>query len=137
MKDLPKKKEEEICHICFAEVPDSVLMPCCHGGICYKCGIDLWKTSDECHLCRGVRTKLFNFYRLLSKFCRLIFKKILVMDILRLLLVLSSLMGIKRTYWKIASMKLLNNNFQIFMVEFIFNQVETSFMKFNIEKVVN
>lgn len=56
-KDKKKEKaeEEEICHICFAEIPDSVLMPCCHGGICYKCAIDLWKTSDECHLCRGVK----------------------------------------------------------------------------------
>lgn len=46
--------EENLCGVCFANEPDSVYMPCGHGGICYDCAIDIWKSSDECYLCRKV-----------------------------------------------------------------------------------
>ena len=27
-------------------------MECGHGGTCYNCALDLWKTTGECYLCR-------------------------------------------------------------------------------------
>jgi hypothetical protein len=46
--------EEPLCEVCFANPPDSVYMPCGHGGMCYDCAIDIWKSSDDCYLCREV-----------------------------------------------------------------------------------
>ena len=45
-----------LCGVCYASPPDSVYMECGHGGICYECAIDIWKSSEECYLCRKVRT---------------------------------------------------------------------------------
>ena len=52
--------EENLCGVCFAQPADSVYMPCGHGGICYDCAIDIWKTSDECYLCRKVMIYLMS-----------------------------------------------------------------------------
>ncbi len=41
-----------LCGVCFATEPDSVFMKCGHGGICYECAIDIWKSTGECYLCR-------------------------------------------------------------------------------------
>lgn len=41
-----------LCGVCFANEPDSVFMRCGHGGICYDCAIDIWKSTGECYLCR-------------------------------------------------------------------------------------
>ena len=27
-------------------------MDCGHGGVCYECAMEIWKASNECHLCR-------------------------------------------------------------------------------------
>ncbi len=35
--------EEELCVICFDNVPNILIDPCCHGGICKKCIIDYLK----------------------------------------------------------------------------------------------
>jgi len=43
-----------LCSVCFASPPDSVYMECGHGGICYQCALDIWRTSEECYLCRKV-----------------------------------------------------------------------------------
>lgn len=43
-----------LCSVCFANEPDSVYMKCGHGGICYECAIDVWKSTSECYLCREV-----------------------------------------------------------------------------------
>jgi hypothetical protein len=50
-----EEEEEVICGVCYCNKPDSVYMPCGHGGICYDCAIDIWKSSDECYLCRKVK----------------------------------------------------------------------------------
>lgn len=42
------------CIICFENIPDAVFMECGHGGICYECSLELWKTTGECYLCRNV-----------------------------------------------------------------------------------
>jgi Zinc finger, C3HC4 type (RING finger) len=41
-----------LCSVCFASEPDSVYMKCGHGGVCYECAIDIWKSTSECYLCR-------------------------------------------------------------------------------------
>lgn len=50
----PKLNETgvNLCSVCYANEPDSVFMRCGHGGICYDCAIDIWKTTGECYLCR-------------------------------------------------------------------------------------
>lgn len=40
------------CMICFDEDSDAIFMDCGHGGVCYDCALEIWKTSNECHLCR-------------------------------------------------------------------------------------
>lgn len=58
--DLPRPQLEakvnesiaNLCGVCFANEPDSVFMRCGHGGICYDCSIDIWKSTGECYLCR-------------------------------------------------------------------------------------
>ncbi|KAL4478633.1 hypothetical protein ABPG74_006868 [Tetrahymena malaccensis] len=40
------------CVICFDNAPDSVYMPCGHGGVCYECSVDIMKNTGECYLCR-------------------------------------------------------------------------------------
>ncbi|EAS00127.2 zinc finger, C3HC4 type (RING finger) protein (macronuclear) [Tetrahymena thermophila SB210] len=40
------------CVICFENEPDTVYLPCGHGGICYECGMDVMKKTGECYLCR-------------------------------------------------------------------------------------
>jgi hypothetical protein len=43
-----------LCCICFDNPPDAVFMDCGHGGVCYDCSLDIWKTTEECYLCRAV-----------------------------------------------------------------------------------
>ncbi|CAD8122136.1 unnamed protein product [Paramecium sonneborni] len=40
------------CIICCDNPPNAVLMICGHGGICYKCGLEMAQKSKECFLCR-------------------------------------------------------------------------------------
>ena len=47
-----EKEEPDVCLICFDRFPDSVFLDCCHGGTCYDCALDVWKTTEECYLCR-------------------------------------------------------------------------------------
>ena len=50
------------CLICFSNPPDSVIMDCGHGGICYDCAVEIWKKSNECYLCRNVLLNLLLFF---------------------------------------------------------------------------
>lgn len=34
-------------------------MECGHGGICYDCSLEVWKTTGECYLCRDVNNIIF------------------------------------------------------------------------------
>lgn len=47
-------KSNSNCLVCFEKPPDTVFMNCGHGGICYECALDLWRSSSECFLCRKV-----------------------------------------------------------------------------------
>lgn len=40
------------CLICCSEEANAVIMDCGHGGICYSCSIEMWKTQKTCHICR-------------------------------------------------------------------------------------
>jgi hypothetical protein len=40
------------CLICYAKASDAIFLDCGHGGLCYDCALDIWKTSNECFLCR-------------------------------------------------------------------------------------
>ncbi len=42
------------CLICFDKGTDAVFMECGHGGVCYECSLEIWKTTAECFLCRKV-----------------------------------------------------------------------------------
>lgn len=40
------------CVICYDNPPDTVIMPCGHGGICYECSLNIWEADNGCYLCR-------------------------------------------------------------------------------------
>lgn len=40
------------CCICYDNPPDTVIMPCGHGGICYECSLSIWEADKGCYLCR-------------------------------------------------------------------------------------
>ncbi|KAM3145059.1 hypothetical protein pb186bvf_002734 [Paramecium bursaria] len=59
----PKKNVSEVqqkqqsmsnrsCIVCFDGTPNAVFMKCGHGGICYKCAMDIFVKTKECYLCR-------------------------------------------------------------------------------------
>ncbi|OMJ86904.1 hypothetical protein SteCoe_11453 [Stentor coeruleus] len=43
---------QKICDMCCENTSDAVIMDCGHGGICYDCSLELWKTVGMCHMCR-------------------------------------------------------------------------------------
>ena len=45
-------KSVNLCLVCYDSPPDAVFMDCGHGGICYKCSLELSKATGECFLCR-------------------------------------------------------------------------------------
>ena len=49
-----KQDKSQICIICYDKISNSVLLPCCHGGLCYECAIQLSKQKAVCHFCRKV-----------------------------------------------------------------------------------
>lgn len=51
-KDKANESVANLCGVCFSMEPDSVFMKCGHGGICYECAVDIWKSTGECYLCR-------------------------------------------------------------------------------------
>ena len=40
------------CLVCYDSPRNAVIMPCGHGGVCYQCAVQMWKSSGMCHLCR-------------------------------------------------------------------------------------
>ncbi|KAL4479264.1 hypothetical protein ABPG72_011476 [Tetrahymena utriculariae] len=56
------KQENSIgntCVVCFDKTPDTLYMPCGHGGLCYECAIDILKKTGECYLCRVEITEVY------------------------------------------------------------------------------
>ncbi len=40
------------CMLCLTASCDAVLQDCGHGGVCYDCAVNLFKTQRKCMLCR-------------------------------------------------------------------------------------
>lgn len=53
-----KSEDSLVCHICYADPISNVFMPCGHGGLCFKCAIDIFNTKGDCHLCKQVKSKM-------------------------------------------------------------------------------
>lgn len=49
---------ENLCTVCFVKEPNTVFMPCGHGGICDECALGIFEKSDQCPFCRNVRDAL-------------------------------------------------------------------------------
>jgi hypothetical protein len=47
-----------MCLICFENESEIVNLPCGHGGLCKKCGIEIFDTNKECVLCRATIKKM-------------------------------------------------------------------------------
>ena len=43
---------ETLCGICYISPSNAVFMECKHGGLCYTCALEVWRTQESCHLCR-------------------------------------------------------------------------------------
>ncbi|KAL4478837.1 hypothetical protein ABPG72_009663 [Tetrahymena utriculariae] len=63
VKSFNSDKEQQTCLVCFVNQPNSVLMPCGHGGICSDCAKDVCKKNGCCYLCRQ---EIQNIYQLES-----------------------------------------------------------------------
>jgi len=57
-KSQAKDQDDENCFICCERKPNSVIMECGHGGVCYQCGLEMWKKEEKCYLCRQKITRL-------------------------------------------------------------------------------
>ena len=42
-----------VCNMCYDRFSNAVIMECGHGGICYECSLELWKSTGACHMCRS------------------------------------------------------------------------------------
>lgn len=49
-------EDPQRCVICCAQEADAVILPCCHGGLCFECGKRLGSQNAVCHFCRKVRS---------------------------------------------------------------------------------
>lgn len=45
---------DDTCQVCFNAKSDSVVLPCCHGGICFSCAERISKQGAKCAYCRQV-----------------------------------------------------------------------------------
>lgn len=43
----------KMCEMCCENFCNAVVMECGHGGICYECSLEMWRTTGICHMCRG------------------------------------------------------------------------------------
>lgn len=69
--DLPKIPVK-VCDMCCENPSDAVIMDCGHGGICYNCSLELWKTVGMCHMCRSDITQVLQIEpteKLIVKVC--------------------------------------------------------------------
>ena len=48
-----EKPPAKVCTMCCENFCNAVIMDCGHGGICYNCSLELWKTVGVCHMCRS------------------------------------------------------------------------------------
>jgi len=41
-KNYKKNNELKDCEICYDKKASALIIPCKHGGFCYKCAINIW-----------------------------------------------------------------------------------------------
>lgn len=76
--ELSRKPGEEpgmetVCFVCFDAPQNCVNIPCHHGGICMRCGLDLWSKSKKCYLCKASIESLLNIDpNTVANMCRVI-----------------------------------------------------------------
>ena len=51
---------QQDCLLCFELKSNAVLMECGHGGLCFKCALDLFNNSRKCFICRARVTKVLH-----------------------------------------------------------------------------
>ena len=56
-----------LCSMCYENLSNAVLMDCGHGGICYECSLELWKSVGVCHMCRAPIAQVLQIELGLSK----------------------------------------------------------------------
>ena len=51
LNDLESQKSQSMngktCLICFDKDSDAIFMDCGHGGVCYTCAMEIWKSSND------------------------------------------------------------------------------------------
>lgn len=45
---------DDLCTVCYSREPNTVFMPCGHGGICDECAVGIFEKADHCPFCRKV-----------------------------------------------------------------------------------
>ena len=46
------EEEQELCAICFKRKPNTLYMPCMHGGFCAQCSLEIFQKNRRCPLCQ-------------------------------------------------------------------------------------
>jgi len=49
-----EREDKNACVLCYDRKMDSIIQPCGHGGLCYRCSLTMWKDIVDCHICRKV-----------------------------------------------------------------------------------
>ena len=73
---LDRENPQEKCLICFDKDTNSILLGCCHGGMCSDCAVKAWSKTDKCHICRGKVDSLLKFCYDTDKKCLKITEKL-------------------------------------------------------------
>ena len=67
-----REEEQALCAICFEKKPDTVFLPCKHGGFCAQCALEIFQKNRKCPLCRKRLDRIVVFEkkegRLVKKF---------------------------------------------------------------------
>jgi len=50
---------DALCTICCERNANAVVMNCGHGGMCYKCVLDIWNYRNQCPLCRKAISEVY------------------------------------------------------------------------------
>lgn len=62
-----KDSIDKICEMCCERLCNAVVMDCGHGGICYECSLEMWKSVGHCHMCRGCISQVLQIEKSGSK----------------------------------------------------------------------
>ena len=66
-KSSPSASGMGLCEMCCDKKSNAVIMDCGHGGICYECSLELWKSTGYCHMCRASITQVLQIEKTKEK----------------------------------------------------------------------